>query len=92
MKANAKSKATATHDALQKPRAKARHKAYETLWRNKFLMWNVKTLDDIIGSMEWAVAELSAMQEAGVVLVDGAADDYARLRTNDPMVAKRFRF
>jgi hypothetical protein len=63
---------------------------YSTIWRNKFLTTDSRTLDDMIERLEAAVAELQGMKKAGVVLQGGAEDDYATLVTTDPVVAGRF--
>jgi hypothetical protein len=63
---------------------------YEMLWRNKFLTTEALTLDDMIMLLEHAVYELKKMRDAGVILEGGAEDDYARLVTSDPEVAKQF--
>ncbi len=67
-------------------------KRYETLWRNKCLTSEAKTIDDMIASLRAAADYLDEMRKAGVSLQDngGVGDDYAALVTTDPDVAKRF--
>ena len=67
---------------------------YDSLWRNKWLTAGAKTMDDMIDALQEAADLLRAMKAAGVVLRDDGAiaDDYARLVTNDPGVAKTFGF
>jgi len=68
-------------------------KRYETLWRNKWLTSEAKTIDDMIASLRAAADDLDEMRKAGVTLEDngGVGDDYATLVTTDPEVAKKFR-
>jgi hypothetical protein len=62
-----------------------------TLWRNKLLTVNAKTIDEMIAGLSEASATLEAMRADGVVLdPDGVADDYAHLVTNDPDVARKY--
>ncbi len=65
---------------------------YETLWRNKWLTSEAKTIDAMIASLRAAADSLDEMREAGVTLEDngGVGDDYATLVTTDPEVAKKF--
>lgn len=68
-------------------------KRYVTLWRNKWLTSEAKTLDEMIQALRAAAAELEAMRRDGVTLdVDagGIADDYAHLMTTDADVAKKY--
>jgi hypothetical protein len=67
-------------------------KRYETLWRNKWLTSEAKTIEEMISSLRAAAAHLDEMRKAGVILEDHgvAGDDYATLVTTDPEVAKRF--
>jgi hypothetical protein len=67
-------------------------KRYETLWRNKWLTSEAKSIDDMIASLRAAADELDAMRKAGVTLEDsgGVGDDCATLVTTDPEVAKKF--
>jgi hypothetical protein len=64
---------------------------FGTLWRNKWLTSNAKTIEDMIASLRAAAAELEEMRRDGVTLdPDGVADDYAYLVTSDPEVAKKY--
>lgn len=65
---------------------------YETLWRNKWLTSEAKTIDDMIASLRAAADDLEEMQKAGVTLEDngGVGGDYAMLVTTDLGVAERF--
>jgi hypothetical protein len=66
---------------------------YTTTWRNKFLTVDANTLGEMVLMLKEAAAELEAMDATGkVTLEDGAEDDYARLVTTDPEVAKRYDF
>ena len=49
-------------------------------------------MDDMIASLRSAAEALEAMRRDGVALEDeaGVADDYARLVTTDPDVAKKY--
>jgi Uncharacterised nucleotidyltransferase len=66
-------------------------KRYKTLWRNKWLTSEAKTIDDMIASLKAAADHLDEMRKAGVTLEDtaGVTGDYATLVTTDPEVAKR---
>lgn len=67
------------------------HTRYMTLWRNKGLTAEAKTIDDMIALLKDAARTLEEMRREGVVLEDGgAADDYAHLVTTDPDVAKKY--
>lgn len=65
---------------------------YVTLWRNKWITAQSKTIDDMIAFLNDAAGTLEAMRRDGVVLEDagGIADDYAHLVTTDPEVAKKY--
>lgn len=67
-------------------------KRYETLWRNKWLTADAKTIEDMIASLRAAADLLDAMRNAGVTLEDngGVADDDASLVSSDPEVARKF--
>jgi len=67
-------------------------KRYVLLWRNKFFTTDAKSLDDMIATLNGAVDELRRMKADGVVLDPdgGTADDYARLVTTDPDVARKY--
>ncbi len=64
---------------------------YETTMRCKWLGDGAETIDQYIDLHEMRLEELKAMRDAGVVLgFETVNDDYARLITTDPEVAKRF--
>ncbi|MGP0062735.1 MAG: hypothetical protein ACLQGP_03915 [Isosphaeraceae bacterium] len=67
-------------------------KRYQTLWRNKWLTSEAKTIEEMIASLRAAADHLEEMRRAGVILEDdgGIGDDYATLVTTDPEVAKKF--
>jgi hypothetical protein len=69
-----------------------RPKRYATLWRNKWLTAEAKSLDDMIAALRQAAAELEAMRRDGIVLdpESGVGDDYADLITTDPEVARKY--
>lgn len=65
---------------------------YVTLWRNKWLTSEAKSIDDMIALLQDVTRTLEAMRRDGVVLEDDSriADDYAHLVTTDPEVAKKY--
>ncbi len=65
---------------------------YVTLWRNKWLTSEAKTIEDMVGLLRNAADTLEAMRHDGVALEDdgAAGDDYAHLVTTDPAVAKKY--
>ena len=67
-------------------------KRYMLIWRNKFLTLDASSSDEMIASLRQAADTLEAMRADGVVLEPdaGAADDYARLVTTDPEIAKKY--
>jgi len=67
-------------------------KRYVTIWRNKFLTIDAKSLDEMIDVLDAARRELEAMRADGVTLDPdgGTGDDYAHLVTTDPNVAKKY--
>lgn len=67
-------------------------KRYMVLWRNKFLTLEATTLGDMIAGLGAALATLEAMAADGVTLdpQGGTGDDYARLVTTDPDVARKY--
>ena len=71
---------------------RASEKKYMLLWRNKFLTLEAKSLDEMVDSLQAAAEQLRNMRADGVVLEPdgGTADDYARLVTNDPDVARKY--
>jgi hypothetical protein len=67
-------------------------KRFVTSWRNKWLTADAKSIDEMIALLRQAADTLEAMRQDGVVLeVDGGlGDDFARLVTTDPEVAKKY--
>lgn len=67
-------------------------KRYMTIWRNKFLTLDAKSLDEMIETLREAVHTLESMRRDGVTLdpEGGTADDYAALVTEDSEVAKKY--
>jgi hypothetical protein len=66
---------------------------FATTWRNKWLTAHAKTIGEMVAALQSAASELKAMAKAGVILDNQSPeDDYARLTTTDPKVAKRFKF
>jgi hypothetical protein len=84
----------AAPSAAMSMRRSGQEAIYERTWRNKWLTAQATSITDMIEALREAVAELQEMQAADVVLVDdgGTADDYARLVTDDPVVAAKFGF
>lgn len=71
---------------------RATEKRFVRLWRNKFLTSDATSLDEVIAILAGAVEELRQMQADGVVLDPdgGTGDDYARLVTSDPRIARKY--
>ncbi len=67
-------------------------KRYVTLWRNKWLTAEAKSLEDMIEGLQSASDLLRAMLADGVALdpQGGTSDDYAHLVTTDPIIAKKY--
>ena len=67
-------------------------KRYVTLWRNKPLASDSKSLDGMIATLQDAIGTLIAMRADGVTLdpEGGTHDDCARLVTTDPDVARKY--
>lgn len=66
---------------------------FETLWRNKWLTSEAKSIDEMADTLEEAAERLREMSAKGVKLdveMGGVCDDYAFLVTEDPEVAKEF--
>jgi hypothetical protein len=65
---------------------------FVTLWRNKSLTAQAKSINDMIASLQEAASLLAAMQADGVTLdpEGGTADDYACLVTMDAEIAKKY--
>jgi hypothetical protein len=70
----------------------ATQKKYVRLWRNRFLTRGAKSLDEMIATLQGATEELRRMKEDGVALDTdgGTTDDYARLVTTDPGIARKY--
>lgn len=67
-------------------------KRYVTIWRNKFLTLDAKSLPEMIALLKSATATLESMLADGIELdpAGGTADDYAYLVTSDPALAKKY--
>ncbi|HVX63083.1 MAG TPA: hypothetical protein VHC19_20850, partial [Pirellulales bacterium] len=68
-------------------------KRYIMLWRKKWLTAESKTIDGMIQALRVAADELEAMRNDGVTLdseAGGIDDDYVRLTTTDPELAKKY--
>ncbi|HKM53909.1 MAG TPA: hypothetical protein VJY33_10900 [Isosphaeraceae bacterium] len=66
-------------------------KRFVTLWRNKWLTADARSIEEMIASLRQAAETLEAMRRDGVILEDvGVGDDYAHLTTTDPEVAKKY--
>lgn len=63
---------------------------FEMTWRNKFLTLDAKNIDQMAAQLRAAASRLESMAKDGVTLAGGQGDDYARLVTTDPAVAKRY--
>ena len=72
--------------------AHPRTKRYITLWRNKWLTSEAKSLQDMVDGLQSASDRLRAMLADGVTLEPdgGTSDDYAHLVTTDPTIAKKY--
>ena len=67
-------------------------KRYITVWRNKFLTSGAKSVGGMAKALREAADEMDEMAADGVRLLrdGGTEDDYARLVTFDPAVAKKY--
>jgi hypothetical protein len=67
---------------------------YEYFWHNRYLTDNATSIEDMVAGLRSAADELEEMRLAGVRLedLDGIADDWGHLTTDDPQVAERFGF
>jgi hypothetical protein len=65
---------------------------YVTLWRNKWLTADAKSIEDMIAALRSAANHLEEMRKDGVTFEDhgGTGDDYVHLFTTDPKVAKKY--
>ena len=71
---------------------RATPRRFVTLWRNKWLTADAKSLQDMVAGLRAAADILAAMLADGVTLDPGGgtSDDYAHLVTTDPDVAKKY--
>jgi hypothetical protein len=71
-----------------------KEKIFETLWRNKWITANAKTIDDFITTFESLADMFKEWKEAGIKLEtdSGIEDDYATFLTKDPVVASKYNF
>ena len=65
-------------------------KTYQMVWRNKCLTIDAANIDDMLDKLRKAGHRLEAMVQDGCVLEGGQDDDYARIITTDPAVAKKY--
>jgi hypothetical protein len=67
-------------------------KRYVTIWRNKLLTLDAKSLPEMIDLLKGAVATMESMLADGVELDPdrGTADDYAYFVTSDPAIARKY--
>jgi len=65
-------------------------KTYQMVWRNKFMTLDAKNIEDMLDKIRKAGHRLEAMVQDGCVLEGGQEDDYARITTTDPAVAKKY--
>lgn len=63
---------------------------YTMLWRNAYLTLDAGSLPEMAARLQEASERLKEMSDAGVILLDGADDDAARLITDDADVAEKF--
>jgi len=65
---------------------------YVRIWRNKLLTLEARSMDEMIGTLQAAAADLRAMRDDGIELDPGGgtADDYALLVTTDPELARKY--
>lgn len=64
---------------------------YETIWRNKWLTADATSIEDMVRMLREAADTLQELADAGLVLDGDCGDDYARLYTTNPQVAKKLR-
>lgn len=70
---------------------KEARKRYVTIWRNKWLTAEAKSIEDMTKLLRAAADQLEAMRKDGVVLEgDAVGDDYAHLVTMDPKIAEKY--
>jgi hypothetical protein len=64
---------------------------YSTLWRNKWLTSDAKTLEDMEVCLREAAEQIGRFKDAGFLLdADGGPDDYMTIYTHDKALAERF--
>lgn len=73
---------------------KVKNVKYETVWRNKWITSDAKTIDDMIKMLRESADYLEAMKNDGVTLSEnsGIVDDYADLITTDKAIAEKYGF
>jgi hypothetical protein len=71
-----------------------KEKRFSTIWRNKFITTDAKTIDDFIDTYEAFAEMFIEWKELGVKLdpEGGTEDDYAMFYTCDEEVAKELEF
>jgi hypothetical protein len=71
---------------------KEARKRYVTIWRNKRLTSEAKSIEDMVTQLRSAADRLDEMRKDGVFLENdaGGGDDYAHLVTTDPKVAEKY--
>ena len=71
---------------------KEARKRFVTLWRNKWITAEAKSIEDMVSLLRAAADHLDQMRKDGVILDDvaGCADDYANLVTTDAKVAEKY--
>jgi hypothetical protein len=71
---------------------KEARKRYITIWRNKWLTAEAKSIEEMIDMLRSAANYLDQMRKDGVLLEnDGSTgDDYAHLVTTDPKIAEKY--
>ncbi len=72
--------------------SRSNQRRYIQLWRNKFLTIEAKSIEEMIENLQAAGELLRRMRDDGVTLDPdgGTSDDYARLVTNDPEIARKY--
>jgi hypothetical protein len=71
---------------------KEARKRYITVWRNKWLTAEARSIEEMIDMLRSAANYLDQMRKDGVLLEDdgGTGDDYAHLVTSDPKIAQKY--
>ncbi|HXB02417.1 MAG TPA: hypothetical protein VNV15_06330 [Opitutaceae bacterium] len=75
---------------MKKP--KYRMKRFELIVRAKWSFDGATTIPEMIAAMENRIAYLRQLDAAGTTLQGPVTDDYAFLYTDNPSVAKKFKF